>query len=236
MLKGIRNVYPYVSQIYAHTYAHKYQDGIRNTVTVTDTVTDTDTDKKHLSNFQLDARDEELFEVFWEAYPRHERRERAKAEFRKINPTEKGVREMICAIGIACQSQQWQDKRFIPLAKNWLSERRWEEAGGGHPAENLPGTEAEAFPDEIVEQPEPPEEWIHALDLIRARVSPRTFDTWFSPVVCCGINNGVLELIVPTESFRICLLENYLPLLLESTGTRKVNIQLRDVKEAAHGM
>ena len=201
------------------------------------------TDTEILSNFELDARDgvEGLFEVFWKAYPRHERRDRAKAEFRKLNPTEKVVNEMIRAIGIACRTQQWRDKRFIPLAKNWLLERRWEEAPtNDHPTNiKMPAViEASKFPDEpvLLEQPEPPKEWIRALDLMRAHVTPKIFDTWFSPVVCRGISDGVLELSVPTESFRICLLENYLPLLLESAGTKEIIIQLRNGKEATHGV
>jgi hypothetical protein len=231
VLKGIRNLYPCASETYTHTFQEPMPDGIRNTVTVSET------DTEILSNLQLDARAraEKLFEIFWKAYPRHERRDRAMAEFIKLAPTREDVLEMVLAIGIACRSQQWQDKRFIPLAKNWLSEHRWKEApGDDHPAENKPLMEAFADKPVFAERSEPSEEWIRARDLIRTRVSPHIFNTWFSHVVCRGINNGVLELSVPTESFRTCLLENYLPLLLESVGAREINVQLRSGKEAVH--
>ena len=73
---------------------------------------------------------------------------------------------------------------------------------------------------------EPPEEWIQALESIRESVSGQCFDTWFRPVFYGGIESGVLELIVPSNLFRIGLEENFKPLLLQSTGADDVNFSV----------
>ena len=57
--------------------------------------------------------------------------------------------------------------------------------------------------------------WDQALLTIREHISSQCFDTWFRPVICLGIKNGALHLVVPTESFRKCLLENYSQILLD---------------------
>ena len=77
--------------------------------------------------------------------------------------------------------------------------------------------------------PMQPEAWTRAQGLIRESVGESCFDTWFRPIACRGINNGVLELDVPTESFRKCLLENFKPKLLKATGAREIRIQRRGV-------
>ena len=60
--------------------------------------------------------------------------------------------------------------------------------------------------------------WNQALLNIQKHVNTQCLDTWFRPVLFQGIKNGVLQLIVPTESFRRCLLENYSSLLLNVSG------------------
>ena len=60
--------------------------------------------------------------------------------------------------------------------------------------------------------------WNQVLLAIKKHVGIQCFDTWFRPVVCRGIKNGVLHLAVPTESFKKCLLENYSSLLLNAVG------------------
>jgi hypothetical protein len=77
--------------------------------------------------------------------------------------------------------------------------------------------------------PMQPEEWTRAQGLIRESVGESCFDTWFRPVACRGITNNVLELEVPTEAFRTCLLENFKPQMLTATGARDVKIQRRGV-------
>ena len=58
--------------------------------------------------------------------------------------------------------------------------------------------------------------WDQALLRIKEHVGNQCYDTWFRPVTCLGMKDGVLYLNVPTESFRKCLLENYSSLLLDA--------------------
>ena len=61
--------------------------------------------------------------------------------------------------------------------------------------------------------------WGKTLLFIQKRINSQCFDTWFRPVTCLGIKNGSLHLIVPTESFKKCLLENYSALLMEAISS-----------------
>ncbi len=47
-------------------------------------------------------------------------------------------------------------------------------------------------------------------------MSRQCLDTWFRPIVYQGRENGILRVMVPTESFKKCLLENYSGLLLDA--------------------
>lgn len=60
--------------------------------------------------------------------------------------------------------------------------------------------------------------WHDVLSIVEKRLNRQIFDTWFRPVVYQGCENGMLRLMVPTESFRNCLIENYSGLLLESAA------------------
>jgi len=71
--------------------------------------------------------------------------------------------------------------------------------------------------------------WDQALLAIKELVGSQCFDTWFRPVTCRGMKNGVLHLNVPTESFRKCLLENYSSLLLDAIGNSS-HISQDDIK------
>ena len=60
--------------------------------------------------------------------------------------------------------------------------------------------------------------WHQVLSVVEKRVNRWCLDTWFRPIVYQGRENGILHLMVPTDSFRKCLLENYSDLLLEAAG------------------
>ena len=84
----------------------------------------------------------------------------------------------------------------------------------------------EHTPEQVFQKPEnQPEEWVNALNSIRKTVGNQCFNTWFDPVACHGIRDGTLELTVPTESFRTCLIENYKPLLLKATGAKEISVR-----------
>jgi len=58
--------------------------------------------------------------------------------------------------------------------------------------------------------------WHDILSIIERHTNPQCFDTWFRPIVYQGTENGVLRLMVPTKSFKTCLIENYSRLLLDA--------------------
>ena len=55
--------------------------------------------------------------------------------------------------------------------------------------------------------------WPRVLAHVQNNVSPQCFDTWFRPIAFSGCNEGVLRIIVPSLTFKQCLLENYSALL-----------------------
>lgn len=69
---------------------------------------------------------EERFKRFWAAYPRREAKQNAWKAFQQLNPDEELMSVMIPWIGLACGSEQWQDKSKIPHPATWLNQRRWE--------------------------------------------------------------------------------------------------------------
>jgi len=75
--------------------------------------------------------------------------------------------------------------------------------------------------------------WSDILSIIEKRTNRQCFDTWFRPIVYQGIENGVLRLVVPTESFRKCLVENYSHLLLDSAAEITRSSLLLDISVEA---
>ena len=73
--------------------------------------------------------DWDLFEQFWRAYPRKQNKERARREWKKINPDQALCRLMSDALERDKRSAQWQKKggEFIPHPSTWLHGRRWED-------------------------------------------------------------------------------------------------------------
>jgi chromosomal replication initiator protein len=60
--------------------------------------------------------------------------------------------------------------------------------------------------------------WNHVLSTVEKKISRQCFDTWFRPIAFQGCDNGILRLLVPTESFKKCLLENYCGLIQEAAS------------------
>lgn len=78
------------------------------------------------------ARCRELFEVFWQAYPRREARDDAWRAFSRLNP-DLQLMDWICKAIVAQRaSDGWQRDggRWIPFAGNWLKGRRWRDSPG----------------------------------------------------------------------------------------------------------
>jgi hypothetical protein len=67
------------------------------------------------------------FEQFWQIYPRHEVKVKARQVFERINPDDDTLKAMLQWIGQAKYSKQWQSPHFIPHPATWLNQRRWED-------------------------------------------------------------------------------------------------------------
>ncbi len=57
------------------------------------------------------------------------------------------------------------------------------------------------------------EVWEKAKDLIKSKVNPQTFETWFKPTKGLEISKGCLVLEVPNSFFKDWLLEHHLDLI-----------------------
>ena len=69
----------------------------------------------------------DLFDRFWQAYPRHEAKLAARREFAKLKVDEPLLEAMLTWLNVARRSDQWRDKRFIPHPSTWLHQKRWED-------------------------------------------------------------------------------------------------------------
>lgn len=88
--------------------------------------------------------DWELFEQFWQAFPKSRRKKKdaARKAWQKLNPDLALCRVMAAALEQDKRSRQWlkDDGDYIPLPSSWLNGKRWEDehdepsdGGGGAP-------------------------------------------------------------------------------------------------------
>ena len=71
----------------------------------------------------------DLFNQFWDAYPKHIAKQSAVKAFEKLKPDEKLLEAMLKAIEMQRESKQWEKDggAFIPYPATWLNQRRWED-------------------------------------------------------------------------------------------------------------
>lgn len=74
-------------------------------------------------------KENELFDKFWEVYPRKVDKKKAREKFTKIKPTEELVDLMIKQIERFKQTNDWQKEngKYIPHPSTWLNNNRWED-------------------------------------------------------------------------------------------------------------
>jgi hypothetical protein len=89
---------------------------------------------------------EKLFDRFWDAYPRHVNKKRARELFLKLNPP---VFDAIFkALEVQKKSEAWTKDggKFIPHPTTWINGKRWEDEVGVQPVSavegNRPGVKA----------------------------------------------------------------------------------------------
>lgn len=67
------------------------------------------------------------FELFWQAYPKKVGKDSARKAFDKRRPDEQMVSEMVRALEIQKQTEQWtkNNGEFVPHPATWLNAGRW---------------------------------------------------------------------------------------------------------------
>ncbi len=84
----------------------------------------------------------EMFDVFWEAYPKRKDKAKAYRAFKKLNPDEKLLNTILTALEKQKNDVNWvkQKRQFMPYPSTYLNNRRWEDESDaeycGHDAEN----------------------------------------------------------------------------------------------------
>ena len=73
------------------------------------------------------ALSDQMFERFWQAYPRKVSKSAAQKAFTKLKVTQTLLDKMLVQIERAKQTKQWQDPQYIPHPATWLNGRRWED-------------------------------------------------------------------------------------------------------------
>ena len=94
------------------------------TKSITKTKTKTDTNTKN-QNKDIQTK----FDRFWSVYPKHQSKPQALKAFIKVNPDDELMDQIMNAIEIQKQSDQWTKDggQFIPLPATWLNNSRWED-------------------------------------------------------------------------------------------------------------
>ena len=69
----------------------------------------------------------QMFEQFYEQYPKKEKKEDTKKWFFKNKPTDELFNQMMEALNKFKRTKQWQNKQYIPLPITWLNQKRWED-------------------------------------------------------------------------------------------------------------
>lgn len=70
---------------------------------------------------------ENEFLQFWESYPRHENKKKARELFLKTNPED--LQKILAALVVQKKSESWRKDggKYIPHPTTWLNGRRWED-------------------------------------------------------------------------------------------------------------
>lgn len=76
---------------------------------------------------QLTPAQEDTFAMFWDAWPKKTDKQKSRERWVRLDPDEKLLQDILCAIERQKESRQWQDKQFIPSPAKWLLNRKWED-------------------------------------------------------------------------------------------------------------
>ena len=90
-----------------------------------------DKDKDKDNNTPHTPQGDDMFAVFWSAYPRKDSKAKAKASWDKLKPDKALVSRIMAALEQHKRSDQWtrDGGQYIPYPATWLNQRRWEDEG-----------------------------------------------------------------------------------------------------------
>lgn len=89
----------------------------------------------------LPPEQEQSFKAFWEAFPVHKDKQRARLRWAQIAPSEDLAKEIIDAVARLKKTDDWS-RGIVPLPSTFLYNRRWEDAEDlSEPAETKGGLE-----------------------------------------------------------------------------------------------
>ena len=106
----------------------KYKKGNATEVEVEVEVEENLKTKTLVQHTPLDASDSPSnFDVFWNAYPRKEQKGEARKAFARLENLNGHFADVLSALEVWKRSVQWQTPQYIPLPKNWIANRQWED-------------------------------------------------------------------------------------------------------------
>jgi hypothetical protein len=83
--------------------------------------------KTYKDNKKNSINDQNLFEKFWEIYPKKKGRGVAEKSFKKAI-SENDPREIFAGLKLILESGEWTDYQFIPYPATWLNQERWKDS------------------------------------------------------------------------------------------------------------
>lgn len=86
--------------------------------------------KKYNNTLGQNEAENNLFNSFWEAYPKKVAKQAAEKAWKKLNPDKELTEAIISALSVQKNSPQWtkDNGQYIPHPATWLNGRRWEDA------------------------------------------------------------------------------------------------------------
>lgn len=98
-------------------------------IDIRDKSIDIDINKNININNIYPQKDDDLFEKFWQVYPKKLDKKNAKKSFDKINPDEQLTALIISQVNRFKDTSDWkkEDGKFIPYPSTWLNGKRWED-------------------------------------------------------------------------------------------------------------
>ena len=89
-------------------------------------ITDLNKRLNKVNTKEVTRKRDDLFDLFWQAYPKRVGKDAARKAFEKRKPNEELVQAMVKAIGQQQKTDSWI-KGFVPNPATWLNDGRWQD-------------------------------------------------------------------------------------------------------------